>query len=278
MRPLVSIVLPVHNPHPTFFGQAVESVLRQTHAEFELIIIEDPSPSSGAAILAGLSDARIRHVVNPHRTSLAEQHNRGLSLAAGDYICRFDADDVCEPDRLERELQFLDDHREVSVVSSALRVIDENGRTVGFRVYPITHDEIRRTFPISNPIANSAVMFRRELYERFGGWRTDSTLPAQDYEWYSRLASAGVRFANLRDPLVRYRLHGGSIKATKVRDTVRSTLETKRRYWMREMGLKGRATVIAERLMLRLPPRLVLAVFSRLRYRSAVGSSLPAPE
>lgn len=267
MRPLVSIVLPVRNPHPIYFREAVESVLAQTHPAFELIIVEDPSPVSGATILRDITDVRIQHLRNGEATSLPEQHNRGLSLARGAYICRFDADDVCEPDRLRTEVDFLQRHPEVSVVSSALLIIDESGEPVAVRTYPLSHEEIRRTFRRSNPIANSAVMFRRDVYDRFGGWRTDSPLPAQDYEWYSRLAAAGVRFANLPEPLVRYRVHGGSMKSTKLRDTIRSTLQTKHRYWLREMGWIDRTVMLAERLLLRLPPRLVFALFARMRYR-----------
>jgi glycosyltransferase involved in cell wall biosynthesis len=264
---LVSIVLPVYQPHERFFREAVASVLAQTMPDFELIIVEDPSETSAEALLRGTEDRRIRHVVNPRRTSLPEQHNLGLSLSRGAFICRFDADDLCEPERLAREIDFLRRHPEISVVSSALRIIDEEGRSAGVRIYPETHAEIRRTFPFANPVANSAVMFRREVYERFGGWRTDSALPAQDYEWYSRLAASGVLFANLKEPLVRYRLHAKSIKSTSVRSTISSTLETKQRYWVAEMGWKGRAIMFAERVLLRLPAPLVLKGFKVIRYR-----------
>ncbi|HUP45466.1 MAG TPA: glycosyltransferase [Thermoanaerobaculia bacterium] len=265
MAPLVSIVLPVYAPHPQYFREAVRSILDQTVPDLELIIVEDPSPSSGEEILSGLGDARVRHQVNPARTSLPEQHNRGLALAAGRFLCRFDADDISEPHRVERQLEFLRAHPDVNVVSSALLVIDEEGTAIAVRNYPLSHEAIRRTFRRSNPIANSAVMFRREVYDRFGGWRTDSPLPAQDYEWYSRLAAAGVRFANLPDPLVRYRLHSGAIKATKVRDTIRSTVETKRRYWTAEMSLMDRLVLLGERMLVHAPPSLVLMAFRRMK-------------
>jgi glycosyltransferase involved in cell wall biosynthesis len=273
VAPTVSIFLPVYSPHPRFFREAVESLLRQTFTDFELIIVEDPSHSPGTAILSGLSDTRIRHIVNPARTSLPEQHNKGLSLTKGAFLCRFDGDDISEPQRLERELDFLRNHPDVGVVSSALRIIDEEGKEVGLRTYPASHDEIRRTFPRSNPIANSAVMFRREIYERFGGWRTDSPLPGQDYEWYSRLAAGGVRFANLEEPLVQYRLHGGSIKTTKLRATIRSTLETKRRYWSKEMRIGDRLVMLVERMLLFVPPQLVYAAFRRFRYRRSTTAA-----
>lgn len=265
--PLISIVIPVLRPDPRFFREAVESVLAQTFTDFELILIEDPSEVAGQEVLAGINDPRVRHIVNATRTSLPEQHNRGLSEATGRFLCRFDADDVCEPERLERELAFLEAHPEVDVVGSRLRIIDENGRTVGYRDYPLRHEEIVRTMRRGNPIANSSVMFRRDIYERFGGWRTGSPLPAQDYEWYSRLAVGGVRFANLPEYLVRYRLHGGSIKSRKLRETILSTLEIKRTYWSRDMDVVSRMIMLVERMLLLVPPPLVAWAFRLLRYR-----------
>jgi glycosyltransferase involved in cell wall biosynthesis len=267
VAPLVSIVLPVHAPDRRWFREAVESVLAQTFRDLELIIVEDPSDRSGRDLLAGLDDARIRHVVNPTRTSLPEQHNLGLSLAQGRYICRFDADDVCEPDRVAREVAFLDAHPDVDIVASALTIVDDEGRPIAIRRYPLAHEEIVRTMRRSNPIANSAVMFRREVFERFGGWRTGSPLPAQDYEWYSRLAAGGARFANLSEPLVRYRLHAQSIKSTKLRGTILTTLEVKRTYWRDSMDFASRLVMLAERMLLFVPAPLVLWLFRVVRYR-----------
>lgn len=265
-EPVVSIVVPVFNPHPEFFREAIDSVLNQSFADFELIVVEDPSSSSGQALLAGVTDSRLKYILNPERTSLPRQHNRGLAESRGRFVCRFDADDVCEPDRVERELAFLQAHPDVDVVASCLTIIDERGQVVGTRRYPLDHDAIVRAMRRFNPIANSTVMFRREVYERFGGWR-DSELPAQDYEWYSRLAAGGVRFANLSSPLVRYRLHGGSLKSSKLRGTILTTLEVKDMYWRRDMDLRGRAMMAVERLLLYLPASLVLWLFRMIRYR-----------
>lgn len=264
--PRVSIVVPVFEPHPVFFRQAIASVLAQTFTDFELIIVEDPSSRSGRPLLAGLDDPRIRYIENETRTSLPRQHNRGLAEARGAFICRFDADDICEPDRVARELAFLETHPDVDVVGSALTVIDEHARMVGRRGYPRDHDAIVAAMRRFNPIANSTVMFRRQVYERFGGWR-DSTLPAQDYEWYSRLGAGGARFANLAEPLVRYRLHGQSIKSSKLRGTIQTTLEVKNLYWRGEMQLADRAVMALERALLLFPERLVLQLFTAIRYR-----------
>ncbi|MGE0865716.1 MAG: glycosyltransferase [Vicinamibacterales bacterium] len=263
--PLVSIVVPVFEPHPVFFRQAIDSLLAQTYAGFEVIIVEDPSPASGRAMLAGLADRRITHIVNAARTSLPQQHNRALAEARGRFICRFDADDVCEPQRIERELAYLERHPEVDVVGCWLTVIDDQSAVLGMRRYPTDHAAIVAAMQRFNPIANSSVMFRREVYERFGGWR-DSTLPAQDYEWYSRLAAGGARFANLPEPLVRYRLHGGSIKSSQLRGTILTTIDVKRTYWRGQMDLVSRLMLLAEQALLFLPAWLVLKLFVAIRY------------
>jgi glycosyltransferase involved in cell wall biosynthesis len=262
--PVVSVVVPVFEPHPVFFRQAIDSLLAQSFSDIEVIIVEDPSSAPGRPMVAGIDDPRLIHIVNAERTSLPRQHNRALAECRGRFLCRFDADDICEPDRVQRELAFLDANPSVDVVGSMLTIIDAEGRVVGDRRYPTSHDEIVAAMRRFNPIANSTVMFRREVYERFGGWR-DSQLPAQDYEWYSRLAAGGARFANLPEALVRYRLHDSSLKSSKLRDTIRTTIEVKNTYWQ-DMDLVSRGIMTAERFLLLLPPSLVLKLFVAIRY------------
>lgn len=264
--PLVSIVVPVFEPHPVYFREAIASLLAQSFSDIEVIVVEDPSQSSGQALLAGIADSRLRYILNGERTSLPRQHNRALAEAQGRFICRFDADDICEPNRVERELAFLHSHPDIDVVGSFLTVIDEQSAVVGERRYPTTHADILAAMRRFNPIANSTVMFRREVYERFGGWR-DSRLPAQDYEWYSRLGAGGARFANLAEPLVCYRLHGQSIKSSRLRGTIQTTLEVKQMYWRRDMELSDRAIMALERALLFVPEWLVLRLFTAIRYR-----------
>lgn len=270
--PSVSIVVPVFMPHPVYFRQAIESVLNQTFTDLELIVVEDPSASSGQTLLEGIADPRLKYLLNAERTSLPRQHNRALSEARGRFICRFDADDICEPQRVERQLAFLQSHPDIDVVGSFLTVIDEQASVVGGRRYPTRHEDIVSSMRRFNPIANSTVMFRREIYQRFGGWR-DSVLPAQDYEWYSRLAAGGARFANLDEPLVRYRLHGGSLKSSKLRGTIQTTLDVKNMYWRKDMDLGSRAVMAMERLLLHLPEPLVLRLFTAIRYRRSTANT-----
>ena len=105
--PLVSVVMPVLNPHPKFFFEAVASVLDQTLGDLELVIVEDPSERDAAPILEKFRDRRIRHIRNPRRTSLIEQRNRSIREARAPLVAQLDADDICYPNRLQAQYDFL---------------------------------------------------------------------------------------------------------------------------------------------------------------------------
>ncbi|MFN2442044.1 MAG: glycosyltransferase [Thermoanaerobaculia bacterium] len=267
--PAVSVVMPVWRPDSVFFAEALSSVLRQTMTDFELIIVEDPSEQSAAAAVGDAADPRIRYFANSSRTSIVEQHNRGVALARSALVARFDSDDVCEPDRLRRQKEFLDRHPEVGVISSQLVVIDEAGRTLGSRRYPTDPAAVHAAFRRYNPIANPAVMFRKKIVDVHGGWTQGANGVARDYAWFSHLAAAGVVFANLDTPLVRYRLHGATLKRRKLRETAQTTWDVKREIWLAEMTLADKLVMIGERLVTLLPGPLVLDLFRRFRITRA---------
>jgi glycosyltransferase involved in cell wall biosynthesis len=264
--PLVSVVMPVFRPNPRHLAESVDSVLAQSFADWELVIVEDPSDRTGRAVLAERNDPRIRYLCNPERTGLARQHNRAVAEARGALIARFDADDVCEPDRLEKQVAYLAQRPDVHVLASQLRIIDGEGAVVGSRYYPTEHAEIVRAMHSYNPISGSNVMFRREVVDRIGGWREDVDRPAQDYEWYSRAAVHGFHFAVHADRLVRYRRHAEQIKSRKLRGTILTTLEVKRKYWLRSMGPAAMMRLGGEAMLLVLPAGVVLWLLRLLSY------------
>ncbi len=265
--PRVSVVMAVLNPQPQYLRLAVASVLAQSFTDFELIITEEPSASSGAEILASLSDPRIRHIQRPERTSLVEQRNFGLQLAQSDLVAVLDADDVCEPDRLQQQWEFLQAHPEVGVLGSRILAIDAEGQPVGVRRYPLAHDEIVAALPRYNPIAQPSVMLRKHLVEACGGYQYTKHPLLGDYELWSRMAKQNVRFANLEQPLLRYRIHPAGSKSAALRDALQGTIDIKLLHWSGQMNARARVRLWAERALVWLPPRLVLAMFTRLHYR-----------
>ncbi|PQO40007.1 glycosyltransferase [Blastopirellula marina] len=261
--------MPVLNPHPRHFREAVESLLAQTLTEFELIIIEDPSPRDGRELIADLHDPRIIHVRNEQRTCLRDQLNQGLRLAQAELIARADADDICRPHRLETQLARFAAEPELDVLGSRLEIIDDEGRHVGYRNYPLTHDEILRALRRFNPVAHPAVMFRRSTVLSADNYV--APVFVEDYDLWCRLAAAGARFANDPRPAVRYRIHPEGMKSEKLKQMIAATVNLKRRYFQAEMTLSERVRLLAERSMIWLPRPLVLWLFARTAFSRKLG-------
>lgn len=266
--PAVSIVMPVYRPEPRHFAEALDSILAQSFNDWEMVIVEDPSDRTGREVVERRNDPRIRYILSSRRTSLPRQHNRAVLEARSPLIARFDADDVCEPDRIARQAEFLGEHPDIDVVASQLTIIDDNGDILATRDYPSTHEEIVRAMHRYNPISGSNAMFRRRVVQAVGGWREDSPLPAQDYDWYSRVALQGFRFAILPDRLVRYRVHSGQIKTLQLRGTLRTSLEVRRRHWLPFMNAAERLRLLADHLALLAPQAVVLGLYRMSHYQA----------
>jgi glycosyltransferase involved in cell wall biosynthesis len=270
--PAVSVVLPVWNADPAFLRQAVRSILDQTLADFELLVIEDPSPRMCGDLLESFGDRRIRYSAHPARTSLPDQLNRGLASARAGLIARMDADDVAEPERLERQHRFLLAHPECDVVGGQIELIDPRDRPLGERRYPTDPAQIVRALRRHNALAHPSVMFRRECVERAGGYRAYPHV--EDYELWCRLARSGVGFANLPEVVLRYRVHPLSSKSQATRRTLRNSVAVKQLHWKGQLDWGDRLRIALERLLLLLPPRLIHRLFllSAVRHAPAQRS------
>src|SRR5262249_42281565 len=157
---------------------------------------------------------------------------------------------------------FLVAHPDVDVVGAQLEVIDAEGTRMGYRGYPQDNDTIVRAMRRFNPIAHPTVVFRKDVVMAAGGYQYDEH-PAEDYELWSRLASRRVRFANLAEPLLKYRIHAQASKRRKLRATILGTLAIKKRYWAETMTAGDKARMGMEYLLLGLPPAIVLELFLR---------------
>lgn len=274
--PAVSVLMPVLNPHPVHFPEAVASVLDQTFRDFELVIVEDPSsqPAASAAdLLTRFADPRIRHLRNDTRTGLIAQRNRTVAEARADLVALLDADDVMEPHRLAEQVTFLRNHADVSLVGCQLRVIDAAGTDIGFRRYPTDHADIQRAMPRYNAIPQPGATARKAAITAVGGYGFE--FPAEDYDLWSRMLRAGHRFANHPDALIRYRTTGAS-KSDKLRHLIRLTREVKRRHWRDRMTLPDRGRYWAEAALLGLPAGWVNWLFRRTQYAKPKPPATPA--
>jgi len=268
-RPLVSVVMAALNPHPTYFCQAVRSILAQTLKQFELIIVEDPSPRCGQDTLAAFDDPRIRHYCNPQRTGLIHQRNQGLSLARADLVAIFDADDISEPTRLTRQFNHLCTHPDIDILGTQITVIDDCGVVKGHRLFPLDHEEVLEALPRIVPLAHSSVMFRKEAILAAGGYQHEEFPHVDDYELWSRLAVRGKRFANLPESLLRYRVHPEMGKVTRLREVICGVLHVKRRYWRERMDWRAKVRMWGEQLLLGLPSWLTFRLLLWTLYQDS---------
>jgi glycosyltransferase involved in cell wall biosynthesis len=268
--PAVSVLMPVWNADPGLLREAIASILRQTLSDFELIVVEDPSPQSAQGIVEAFADPRIRYFGNSQRTSLVEQRNRSLAEARAPLAALMDADDVADPERLATQAAFLREHPEVDVVGSQLAIIDETGRHLGYRAYPTAPRDIHRAMRRFNALAQPAVMLRRKVVLDAGGYQHPRLVYTEDYELWCRLAVRGVQFANLPQPLLRYRIHSTSGKTRSTKVLLRNTLTIKRMYWKGQMGLVDHLRMWAERALLWLPARWIRGLFVRYQFRKTL--------
>lgn len=211
MAPKVSVIVPAYNM-AHYLPQAIQSVLNQTFTDFELILIDDGS-MDGTREAAGRYADRLRYFHQPNQ-GRAGARNAGLQMAAGEYAAFLDADDVWNPDRLERGVLFLDRNSQIGLVHGEVDVIDLNGnvnqsQTAGLKNF--YRQERRKGSNYLRlldqcAIFSSTILFRRPLGEEIGAYDTSFKI-LEDYDWYLRFASK-YPIALLGEPAVaRYRIH-----------------------------------------------------------------------
>jgi glycosyltransferase involved in cell wall biosynthesis/GT2 family glycosyltransferase len=208
--PTVTVLMAMFNSAP-YLREAIDSILTQTFTDFELVIVDDGSTDASRAIVESYADPRIRLLVNGENIGLSRSLNRGLGQSRGRYIARMDADDISEPNRLARQVDFMDRHNDVAVLGSCCGLIDDNGDSLGRRHLPCDDAEIRWALQFCNPFVHSAVMIRRAAAPE-GSWYDESLVYAMDYDLWVRLATRG-KLANLDEFLVRWRMSRESMTA-----------------------------------------------------------------
>jgi hypothetical protein len=207
MTPRVTVLVAVRDGLP-WLREAVESVLAQTFADFELLVVDDASTDGTAEAAEAYGDARIRVLRNERNLGQAPSLNRGLRDAVGEYVARLDADDVCLPERLERQVAVLGGEPSLALVGTWMDVVDEQGR-LWAKLRGRVRDFPEFLFAIladRYPWGHPSLMFRRDVVLELGGY--DETLaPSEDKDLYRRLALARLGARSIEEPLVRYRRH-----------------------------------------------------------------------
>ncbi len=188
--PTVTVLMSVYNGE-RYLAEAIDSILRQTYREFELLVIDDCSTDGSAAILAGLDDPRLRVLTNPTNIGLTRSLNRGLREASGELIARMDDDDVATPRRLELQTEFFRRHPETMVLGGAFTIVEtDTGETTTMDV-PTDPEELMATLLFRNVIGHPLAMFPRATVMELGGYN-EAVRYSQDYELWLRLGQRGA--------------------------------------------------------------------------------------
>ena len=244
---LVSVVMPCFNAADTL-PEALESLTGQTLVDFELIAVDDGSSDATASILKewAVMDARIRPIFQPH-SGIVVALNNGWHACQSPLIARMDADDLAHPERLERQVAFLDMNSEIGVVACRVEGYPQEEVRQGFMVYLdwqnslLTDVDIRREMFVESPLAHPSVVIRQEWLSRVGGYQ-DHGWP-EDYDLWLRLYLAGARFAKLPEYLLHWREHPQRMTRQDSRYSLENFLRLKAHYLARG-PLNGKGAVL----------------------------------
>lgn len=213
--------------------RSVESILNQTLSQFEFVICDTGSSNEAVAYLENIADSRVKLVRRSGCLDLASKLNLCLGVAKGQYIARMDDDDWSYPDRLEKQIQFLQENSEISFVGCNVSLV-QNGIKAGQRVfpeYPAVED-----FYFSQPYIHPTLVFHREALKAVDGYsESKDRLLCEDYDLLLRLYKAGYRGSNLQEILLDYTISATAKGNRKMRHRIN---EVKTRFArFKELGL-----------------------------------------
>ena len=235
-RTAVTVLMAVYNGED-WLERSIASVLNQTYSNFEFIIVNDGSQDKSRQIAEkfALADSRIR-TFHKENTGLADSLNYGLERARGAWVARLDADDICRPDRLEKQLKAVNMDKSLVLIGSGLNIVNEHDHIVQTYCYPTHHSALLHSLSHALPFfAHSSAFFNLDLAKSVGGYRIQF-LRSQDLDLWLRLAECG-NIASISEPLVSIRKHSKQMSSENSGrlQTVYSHMAMAG-YWLRWLG------------------------------------------
>jgi glycosyltransferase involved in cell wall biosynthesis len=207
-EPKITILMPAYNAGK-YIAEAIRSVLDQDLQDFELLIVDDGSSDDTREVVNGFSDGRIR-LLTQKKAGISAALNAGLLAAGGEYIARFDADDICFPQRLSRQSGFLDQHPDHVLVGSDAEYISEDGEHLfQFRCIAYSNQDIMGKLYDACPFIHSAVMYRKKEVLEAGSYSLHAH-NFEDYFLWIQLLQVG-KCCNLPEPLIKVRINPDSV-------------------------------------------------------------------
>jgi glycosyltransferase involved in cell wall biosynthesis len=234
-RPLVSVIIPCYN-QAHYLGETIESVLKQTHQSFEIIVVDDGSTDNTSEVASSYSQVKLLRQENQGRPAVGRNH--GFRESTGEYVVFLDSDDRLVPDALEAGLKYLTDYPERAFVSGHARFIDAEGSSLPTEQRACVERDHYEALLNENYIwTPGTVMFRRSALERAGCFNPSLKMKgSEDYDLYLRLARESPVYCHDR-AVVEYRQHGSSLSRNSA-TMLKATLTVHRAQWPHVKGNK----------------------------------------
>lgn len=279
--PLVSVVMPVFNAAP-YIKDCVESILNQTHSNLEFIIVDDASTDATPLILSSVAkiDRRIKLFRNESQRGISITVKLAINKAKGDYIARMDADDISLPERLAKQVAYLEKNKKTVALGTQCLLIDKNNKVTGKKTFPTKHEDIYKYVfhfvPLQQP---TLVIARHRLPKNFEFYQ-DGMNTAEEVELFFKLFQYG-KIENLDEYLFKYRIHGENTSLKNIRRTfiltLISRLKATIKYNYRPTFSGVVMTIAQAMIVLILPQRITLFLYklSRSMFSFNPSSLLP---
>lgn len=206
--PKITVLMSAFNSEE-YINEAIDSILNQTFSDFEFIIIDDGSTDNSLKIIECYQDSRIRLIKNEINIGLTNSLIKGIQNARGKYLARMDADDISINDRLEKQFNFLEKNKHISIVGSYVLFFDKQGQEVLGKA-PLTHEEIIVELLLGYTLFHPSVMIRLSDLSNHGLNYNPHYIYSQDFDLWTR-ASRVLKLANLKSPLIKMREHSKKI-------------------------------------------------------------------
>ena len=200
--PKVSVIMPVYNAE-LYLKETINSILNQTYGDFEFLIIDDGSTDGSFQILESYTDRRIKLLQNEQNIGYVKTLNKLIELSTGEYIARQDNDDISFPQRLEKQVRFLDGNQDIGICGTNALIF---GKLNNISFFPVRDEDIRVFMLFNSPICHPTVMLRNSLFVELEDKYDESFCPAEDYALWYKL-SKKTKIANLSEILLKYRVH-----------------------------------------------------------------------
>ena len=221
--PGVSVIMPVYNC-VAYIRESVESILQQTFADFEFIITDDHSTDGTYEYLQTVTDKRIQLTRKPKNSGYTNSLNMGLEMAKGIYIARMDGDDIALPERLEKQVSFMNNNPNVAVSGCFYKMLG----TDTIVEMPVTNEEAKVVAIMHVPVAHPTVIMRREVLIKHHFIYNEKYEPAEDYDLWTRILEV-ADIENLPEVLLQYRRHAQQESITKYNRLIKASQEIKRK-------------------------------------------------